>query len=199
MRDVAAEDLAGVDLQERIVPVEPREEYRHGLEGADERVDEAQRSGLAAGGGLHPPRGAVGAGEHAPAIGKEHDPLGRELDPSRAALEQGDAEQLLERLDLLAHRLLGDVQLPGGAGEAAAFGDGGEVAHLAQIGRCHRSECTTGTAPRRQAEVVAEQQLALVHRSDGRLPSLGDSSSTPERSERWQPCRARISITRSST
>jgi hypothetical protein len=55
---------------------------------------------------------------------------------------------LLERLDLLAHRLLGDVQLAGGAREAAAFGDGGEVAHLAQIRRCHRIECTTWKRPR---------------------------------------------------
>ena len=47
------------------------------------------------------------------------------------AFEQGDAEQLLERPHLLAHRLLGDVQLAGRAGEAAAFRDGGEVAHLA--------------------------------------------------------------------
>src|SRR5262249_38298584 len=89
--------------QQRIVGGGPVEEEWAGLEGADERVGEAQRSGLAAGGGLDPPGGAVGAGEHAPAIGEKDHSLRGELDASWAALEQGDAELSLERLDLLAH------------------------------------------------------------------------------------------------
>jgi hypothetical protein len=116
------------------------------------------------------PRGAIRAGQHAPAIGQEDEALGCELDPPRAALEQDDAEQPFERLDLLAHRLLRDVELPGRAGEAALFGDGGEIAHLAHFGRDHTSEFMTGIATRRQAALVGEQQLALVRRADRRVP-----------------------------
>jgi hypothetical protein len=169
--DVAAEDLARVDLEERIVLLEAREQHRHGLEGTDERVDQAQRSRLAAGRGLHTPRSAIRAGEHTPAIGEEHEALGCQLDPPRAALEQGDAEQPFERLDLLAHRLLRDVELPRRAGEAALFGDGTEVAHLAHFGREHTSEFMTRNATRRQAKLVGEQQLALVRPADRRVPS----------------------------
>jgi hypothetical protein len=169
--DVAAEDLACVDPEERIVLFQALEQHRHRLEGADERVDEVQRSCLAAGRGLHAPGGAIRAREHAPAIGEEHEALGGQLDPSRAALEQGDAEQLFERLDLLAHRLLRDVELPRRAGEAALFGDGGEVAHLAHFRRDHSGESMPGDTARRQAELVGEQQLALVRPADRRVPS----------------------------
>jgi hypothetical protein len=82
--------------------------------------------------------------------------------------------QLLERLDLLTDRLLRDVQFLGGASEAATLGDGGEVPHLAQVGRDHTAECTTVSRARRQAEVVAEQQRALVRPAAWHLPSLGE-------------------------
>jgi hypothetical protein len=70
--DVAAEDLAGVDLEQRVVLVEPGEQHGDGLKGADEGIDEPQGSHLTSGGGLHAPRGAVGASEHAPAIGQKY-------------------------------------------------------------------------------------------------------------------------------
>jgi hypothetical protein len=135
--DVAAEDLAGMNLEQGKLLVEPGEQQRHGLECADERVDEPQGAGLAARCSSDAQRGAVGAGEQPSAIGEKDHSLGRELHAPRRALEQRDAEQLLKRLDLLAHRLLRDVQLPGCTGEAAAFGDRGEVAHLTQIGGRH--------------------------------------------------------------
>jgi hypothetical protein len=135
--DVAAEHFPGLDLEQPIVLGQASEQHRHRLEGADERIHEAQDAGFAAGGRLHPSGGSVGAGEHAPAIGEEDLPFGRESDPPRAALEQRDTEQLLERLDLLAHRLLCDVQLLRGSCEAAAFGNGREIPHLAQVRSGH--------------------------------------------------------------
>jgi hypothetical protein len=50
-----------------------------------------------------------------------------------AAPQQRDGERRLECTDLLAHRLLGHVQLVGCAREVAVFGDGHEVAHLPQV------------------------------------------------------------------
>jgi putative intracellular protease/amidase len=67
--------------------------------------------------------------------------------------------------------LLSDVQLPRGAGEAAAFGDGGEVAHLAQVGSGHEASVRPVDPGVAQAEVVAEQQLALVRPTVARLRS----------------------------
>src|SRR5262249_53263542 len=64
------------------------------------------------------------------------------------------------------------MQLAGGAGEASSFGDSGEVALLAQVGSGHAGECTTARTGAIQPEVVAEQQLALVHPRPRRLPSL---------------------------
>src|SRR5262245_5279529 len=90
--DVAAEHLAGVDLQPRVVAVEPIKEEGHGLEGADERVDEAQRPDLAARCGLHTAGGAVGTREHTAAIGEKYRSLGREPDASGTALEERNAE-----------------------------------------------------------------------------------------------------------
>src|SRR5262249_49622699 len=143
---------------------------------------------------LHPPRRAVGTGEYSLAIGEKHDPLGRERDPPRAAFEQGDAEQLLERLDLLAHRLLGDVQLTSGAGEAAAFGDDGEVAHLAQVGSRHASECTTDQTPGGTSRGCRRTTTSACA-ARGTAPTVNWRIDSPEsqgscasrRRPRWQP------------
>src|SRR4029450_12103990 len=115
-RNIAAEDLASVNLEQRVVLAETGEQDRDGLEGTDERVGQPYRSCLSTCGGLHPLGGSVGPGQDAPAVGQKHLTLGSQGHASRAALEQGDAEQLLERPDLLADRLLSDVKLLWGAG-----------------------------------------------------------------------------------
>jgi len=56
-----------------------------------------------------------------------------QLDRARGAVEQLDAEHLLNRAHLLAERLLGDVQLLGGACEVALPGDSDDVAHLPEV------------------------------------------------------------------
>jgi hypothetical protein len=72
--------------------------------------------------------GQDGAG----ARGDERPSLGR-LHRARRPSKQLDPELLLEALNLMGHRRLGDVELVGGAGEVSVAGDGLEVAELAQI------------------------------------------------------------------
>ena len=101
-------------------------DHKHDVDGVEERADRAvdgdQRPGevvrhRVAGAGRHPrPRG---------------DHTGRgQLDPARRARQQGDAKGGLERLDLLADRLLGDVQLLGGPGEATQLRHGHKATQL---------------------------------------------------------------------
>ena len=99
----------------------------------DQRVDEPQGACLAAGRGLHPAHGAIRGRQHPLRVGEEDRAGGRELDLPRAAPQQRDAERRLERADLLADGLLGDVQLVGCAREVAVLGDGDEVAHLPEV------------------------------------------------------------------
>ncbi len=62
---------------------------------------------------------------------------GRQLDPSRGADEQLDAQRGLERLDPLAQRRLRDVQALRGAREMQLLGDGDEVAEVSE--QVHRA------------------------------------------------------------
>lgn len=68
-----------------------------------------------------------------PAVRQKHRSFGRELDTPGASVQQGDAEGTFERFDLLADRLLSDVKVVSGAGEAAPLGDGDECPQLAQV------------------------------------------------------------------
>jgi hypothetical protein len=132
--DIGAVDLAGADLEFRVALSQQVEERRGRLERGDQAVDEAQGACLAASSGLRPSHGPVGRGEQSLCVSEE-DLAGRgQFDPSGAATQQGDGERGLERPDLLAHRLLGDVQILGGTREVPVLGDGHEVAHLPEIG-----------------------------------------------------------------
>ena len=84
--------------------------------------------------------------EHPFALGEEDRSLWGEGDMPGVPPEQCDAQGGLERLDLLADRLLGDVQVVGRAREAAALRHGHEVAHLPQIRRHNRSILRRATA-----------------------------------------------------
>ena len=69
-------------------------------------------------------------------LGRERHQLGagaRQRDRFARALEQLDAELDLERLDLLADRGLGDVELLGGAPEVQLAGDRHEVFELPEF------------------------------------------------------------------
>ena len=70
--------------------------------------------------------------------------LGR-LDAPPRAVEQLQAEPLLERPDLEAHRRLGDAELLGRLGEAPPLDDGAERCKLARVHK--QSLCTAGNQP----------------------------------------------------
>ncbi len=91
-----------------------------------------------------PPGGPAGqvAAEllQTPCIGKQHPRLGKErlafgiqMDALLCPLEQGDAKLRLELHDLAAQRRLRDMQEFSGTADIAGFGDGDEIAELAQV------------------------------------------------------------------
>ena len=75
---------------------------------------------------LDPAGGAVGGGE-------EHRSVRGQLDAPRRAPQQGDPGGPLQRHDLPADRLLGDVQVVRRPGEAAPPSHRGEGAQLAEL------------------------------------------------------------------
>jgi len=58
---------------------------------------------------------------------------GRQGHAQRCALEEGDAQHLLQLLDLLAQRWLADVQPGGSARDVAFLGDGDKVAQVSKL------------------------------------------------------------------
>ncbi|MNY48640.1 hypothetical protein D3C86_1839890 [compost metagenome] len=65
-------------------------------------------------------------GQEQPAdLAQRHAPVG--------TLEQAHAQLVLQRLDLLAQRRLGDAQLQGRATEVQLLGDGDEIAQVAEF------------------------------------------------------------------
>jgi hypothetical protein len=58
-------------------------------------------------------------------------------DAAGGAVEQPQAEPLLELADRLAQGRAGDAEMVGGAGEALALGYGDESSELGEIGRAH--------------------------------------------------------------
>jgi len=131
--DVGAEDLARFDLDLRVDLGQARQQPGSGLPDCGQRVGEPECAGLPAGGRLGPAGGAVGGGEDSPAVGEEYLSFGGELDAARRAPQQGDPEGPLQRFDLLADRLLGDVQVVGRRGETAPLRYRGEGAQLAEF------------------------------------------------------------------
>src|SRR5262249_39726066 len=122
-----------------------------------------------------------------------------ELDAARGALEQAHAEQLLERLDLLAHRLLGDVQLAGGTGEAAELCDCDEVTHLPKVRRgvqhCRVYDRMGWLVTSRRCSRTTTCACSYV----GLRLAWSASPFLLEGGQRWSQCSTQIGITRWST
>ena len=79
--------------------------------------------------GLH----VLGARQHVACVAVEEAAGFGELERACAALEQRGAQLLFQLLDLPAQRGLGDEQALGRAGEIALFGNGDEVAQMAEF------------------------------------------------------------------
>src|SRR6266542_5251407 len=133
--DVRSECLAGHHLELRMRGGDRVDEGGKRLIHGGQGVGEAQYAGLTARRGLRATGGAIG-GVECPARLLHEDLAGRrDRDTAVGPLEQLHPEHLLDRSDLLRERLLGDVQVTGGAGEASLLRDGGHVSHLPQLGR----------------------------------------------------------------
>ena len=116
--DVLCEDLPRPHLQVGVLGRERIDQRRQRLIEGGERVREPQRSHLTSrrGPGLSPD--AVGGVEGAPRFLDERLAGSGQLDAPVGPLEEPHPERLLDDLDLLRHRLLGDVQVERGAREA---------------------------------------------------------------------------------
>jgi hypothetical protein len=96
-------------------------------------VAEAYRSGDARAGEAGAFGGALERGERQGRLLEECATGGGELDVAAVAREQVGAEGVLELLDLVAQRWLGDVEARGGAAEVELFRDSQEVAEQARL------------------------------------------------------------------
>ena len=92
------------------------------------------------------------------ASGRSLRPAGRQHHAARDALEQRDAELVLQRLDLRADGRLADVQLLRGARQVTEFGDGGKAAQLVEL---------HGRAPGPRSKALILTNVALHHRLIG--------------------------------
>src|SRR4051794_31478973 len=88
--------------------------------------------------------GGVGGAQHAARLLEQRTARGGQRDAALRAVEEPDAELLLELADLLADRRLGDVEPLRGAAEVQLFGDGDEVPEMAEF---HRWALFTPSAP----------------------------------------------------
>ncbi|MNQ14014.1 hypothetical protein D3C85_269470 [compost metagenome] len=141
-----------VDGERRVRAVEAEQageqpELRH-------RVGAQHADAVALVGGADARRGALQPLQGDTDLGVEGRARRGQADAARLALEQGDAEAVLEGADLLAHRALGQVQLGGGAGEAAVA--------------THRLEGDQGFQRRQMAGVAAHGDLRGWGRGDPR-------------------------------
>jgi hypothetical protein len=135
-----ARDPVGEVQPEREARVARRQPDQIG--GHERREDERQRDrdlalGLATD-LLHRLAGAEDALDRAAAAVEEHHALAGQRDRARAAVEQLDAEVVLQPLDRLAHRGGRDAEAGGGAAEAALLGDPHERQHSREQIRANR-------------------------------------------------------------
>lgn len=72
-------------------------------------------------------------GQHLAGLVEEQPAGVGEFDAAVGALEQARTDFLLQRLDLLAQRRLGDPQALGGAAEVQLLGDGDEIAQVPEF------------------------------------------------------------------
>src|SRR5262249_10327707 len=111
--------------------------HDRGQELVRDRADVADRepAGLAARGAPGQVGGALRRGQGAARLAEEGDAGVGQAAPAVRAIEQADAELVLERADLLAERRLRHVQAGGRAREVQLLGDGDEVAEVAELHR----------------------------------------------------------------
>jgi hypothetical protein len=132
-RRIVVVGQAQADLQLGLGRLQVREDGRGELRGGQHRIAHAQGRGASGAAGLVDR--ARGLGED-PARGGEQGLSGRRQPQALpVADEQLDAEPVLELGDRRAQRLLRDVEALGRVSEAPLFGDGHEVAQLADLGQ----------------------------------------------------------------
>src|SRR3954453_18643874 len=88
--------------------------------------------------------GGVGGAQHAARLLEQCSARRGQRDAAVRAVEEPDAELVLELADLLADGRLGDVEPLPGAAEVQLFGDGDEVPEMAEF---HRWAPFTPSAP----------------------------------------------------
>lgn len=103
------------------------------LDGEGWGVADVEFAGFSPGEGADGGHGLIGAGEDGLGFGDEKATSLGETDGLRTALEKRDAEVILEIAHLTADGGLSDVQAGGGAGDILLFGDGDEVAEVAEL------------------------------------------------------------------
>src|SRR3954469_15351498 len=79
--------------------------------------------------------GGVGGAQDAARLLEQHNARRGQRDAAVRAVEEPDAELVLELADLLADGRLGDVEPLPGAAEVQLFGDGDEVPEMAEFHR----------------------------------------------------------------
>lgn len=122
-------------------PARHRDGRVRGAEGRQERLDErlgvqAVAQGQRAAGVPGRPRGGdrgVQGAQHRGGVVQQRPPGGGRLHAAAGACEQPDPQAPLDAGDGRAQRLLGDVQAPGAAADAALLGDGHDRAQLADL------------------------------------------------------------------
>jgi hypothetical protein len=130
----AAPQLAGLDLEPGMPTVNLFEDRRQDLSTRGRGVGDGDVRRLARAGAhdLVPRAGSRRQQWHR--VGQQGAARLGEFDAAGRALEQAHPETLLERADLRAERLLGQVQALGRAGEVQLLGDDHECAQLSQLG-----------------------------------------------------------------
>ncbi|MNN04923.1 hypothetical protein D3C81_1176640 [compost metagenome] len=108
----------------------PRDGRGEGRRGGEAHLEFAQLAALGAAGDGHRP---LQLGQHLTRLGQEQPAGLAQRHSAVGALEQAHAQLLLQRLDLLAQRRLGNAQLQGGAAEVQLFGNGDEIAQVAEF------------------------------------------------------------------
>ena len=166
--DVGPEDLACLDRDLRMNLVQAGQQPRDRVPNRGQGVGEAQRASLPAGCRLHPAGRAVGGGQDAPAVGEENLSFGGQFNAPRGAPQKRDPERPLQCLDLLADRLLGDVQVFGRPGEAMQLRHRREGAQLAQLKARtshHTRESTSSRPGSDKPRLLSNNKLRLFLRA----------------------------------
>jgi hypothetical protein len=131
--DGGAEHLARDDGHVRVVVLDSSEDRSEGLEAGRRGVGEADGPGDTRAGEAGVFGGAFERGERQGRLLEERPARGGELDVAAVTREQVRAERLLELVDLVAERGLGDVEARRGPAEMELLRNGQEVAQQARL------------------------------------------------------------------